>query len=235
MMNRLSIFYPFLFWPLALVGQNRDTLIAGNFTDQRDHHVYKWVKIGNQTWMAENLAFIPTVSPPKEGSAVSPKYYVQGFEGIGVGEAKVSSLYKTYGVLYNWVAATKACPSGWHLPSDEEWKDMEKYLGMSESEADTLFRNQGTEGGMLKESGTSHWSGQNAGANNSTGFTALPGGGRRDYGGFHDFESYAYFWSSTKIESSTFAIYRQLSYYFANIFRNYYNRSSGYSVRCVQN
>jgi uncharacterized protein (TIGR02145 family) len=54
--------------------------------------------------------------------------------------------------LYNWPAAIAACPAGWHLPTDEEWKILEKNQGMTNSDGDaTEWRNSGTVGGNFGE------------------------------------------------------------------------------------
>ncbi|MDD4178128.1 MAG: FISUMP domain-containing protein, partial [Bacteroidales bacterium] len=79
--------------------------------------------------MKENLAYLPNVSQPDDGSQTSPFYYVYGYEGFSVPEAKTTPNYQTYGVLYNWPAALTACPQGWHLPSDNEWTILTDYLG----------------------------------------------------------------------------------------------------------
>jgi hypothetical protein len=91
------------------------------FTDSRDGHKYKYVKIGSQVWMAENLAYLPIVNLGSSKSHTEPKYYVYSYTGTDVNEAKKTSNYSTYGVLYNWPAAIAACPPGWHLASDSEW------------------------------------------------------------------------------------------------------------------
>lgn len=120
----------------------------GIFTDARDGHVYKYKKIGEQTWMAENLAYFPKVNPNSDTSSVDKRYYVYEYEGSDVIAAKNTENYQKFGVLYNWPAAMNggiasnavpsgiqgACPSGWHLPSDNEWLILEKTLGMSEAE-----------------------------------------------------------------------------------------------------
>ena len=197
---------------------------------------YSIVKTGDQTWMAENLAYLPFVSPSSGGgSNISPFYYVYGYEGSSVSEAKAHTNYTTYGVLYNWEAARTACPSGWHLPTDEEWKMLEMNQGMSSSEADGAgWRNSGSVGSKLKESGTSHWPSPNTGANNSSGFNALPGGFRYGSGGIHDLGDAANFWSSSGDGSSN-AWYRYLTNYMNGVGRSYDYRSSGFSVRCFKN
>jgi uncharacterized protein (TIGR02145 family) len=117
--------------------------MAGNtFTDSRDGKVYKTVKIGNQVWMAENLAYLPRVVGPETGSGPyydedgylhennrdNNYYYVNDYYGTDVAAAKATINYGTYGVLYNWNAAMFACPPGWHLPNDEEWTQLATYL-----------------------------------------------------------------------------------------------------------
>lgn len=156
---------------------------TGTFTDSRDNHQYNWVIIGTQTWMAENLAYLPSVSPSLTGSKTDMHYYVNEYEGSSVSEAQATSNYTVYGVLYNWTAAVAGCPTGWHLPSDAEWKTLEIHLGMSQSDADAEGeRYSGDVGDKLKSA--SGWlSGGNG--SNTVGFTALPGGRRYNGGNFN--------------------------------------------------
>ena len=86
-------------------------------------------KIGTQTWMAENLAYLPSVNDATDNSTTVAKYYVYNYDGTVVADAKASSYYTTYGVLYNWTAAMGVCPTGWHLPSSAEWSTLETYVG----------------------------------------------------------------------------------------------------------
>jgi uncharacterized protein (TIGR02145 family) len=81
-----------------------------SFKDPRDGNIYKTIKIGNQLWMAENLAFEPS----------SGNYWVY--------ENNIDNVPQ-YGYLYNWETARKVCPAGWHLPSDEEWTELANFLG----------------------------------------------------------------------------------------------------------
>ena len=182
---------------------------------------YPIVKIGEQTWMAENLAYLPSVSPSSDVSETSPFYYVFGYEGNNVGEVKSSTNYTTYGVLYNWEAAKYSCPSGWHLPSDTEWTTLVDHLGSSA-------------GGKMKETGTTHWAILNMGATNESGFTALPGGSRDGDSGFYNLGYDASFWSSSG-DGLSYAWDRNLGNDYDGVDRGNFYRSYGFSVRCLRN
>ena len=104
------------------------TISSPDLTDSRDSKVYKTVKIGNQTWMAENLAYLPAVFPYYDSSESLLRYYVNSYDGYVVDQAMANPNYSIYGVLYNWPAALAACPSGWHLPTDAEWTTLTVYL-----------------------------------------------------------------------------------------------------------
>ena len=193
-----------------------------SFYDTRDGQSYETVQIGEQCWMAQNLAYLPEVSPSSQGNNTDHYYYVYNYQGSDVTEAKATADYQTYGVLYNWPSSLDVCPDDWHLPADAEWTVLTTYLG-----------GEGVAGGKMKETGTSHWNSPNIGATNSSGFTGLPGGYRLTSGPFSSVGDYGYFWSSTE-NSPTNAWYRDLSY--GSDFANSYNFTKGYgfSVRCVR-
>jgi len=209
---------------------------------------YSIVKIGTQTWMAENLAYLPSVGPSNTGSGSLKHYYVYGYQGTDINEAKAMSNYTIFGVLYNWPAAMDgasssnsvpsgvqgACPQGWHLPSDEEWKILEKNLGMNNYDANTEGgqRNSGYVGRKLREAGTTHWISPNTYANNYSGFTALPGGGRGSWS--FDGLGYGTFVQSASEYDASFAWNRFLGYDNDGVGRSYGYKRDGYSVRCVK-
>jgi uncharacterized protein (TIGR02145 family) len=211
---------------------------VGFFTDARDGNQYNWVKIGKQIWMAENLANLPSVSFSLWGSVKEPVYYVYSYKGTDLSEAKSSTYYQTYGTLYNWAAAKISCPSGWHLPTDAEWKELEKFLGMNTSDLDaTDYRVSGAVGHQLKEAGTNHWISPNDGATNSSGFNALPGGMMAfniGYAGFMDLGRATYFWTATAYQNNS-AWVRFLYSSSPVIDRHQMYGSYGHSVRCVKN
>ncbi len=205
---------------------------------------YAVVKIGTQTWMAENLAWLPAVSPSSKGSDSLKYYYVYNYEDSLVPVAKYSVNYKTFGVLYNWPAAMNkagkkapakatiqaACPTGWHMPEDGEWKILEQSLGMSQTEADSInLRNSGEVGRKLKSS--QNWVAEGRGSN-ASGFTALPGGYRNLHGGFLRMDEYALFWTAT--QPDTTAWYRSLYFHDHGVSRFYTLPEHGLSVRCVK-
>jgi uncharacterized protein (TIGR02145 family) len=188
-----------------------------------DGNIYKTIKIGQQVWMAENLAYLPLVSHPASGSTTKPIYYVYGYTDSDVSAAKNSANYTTFGVLYNWLAALTACPSGWHLPSDAEWTTLSTFLG-GESVA----------GGKMKETGTIHWGSPNDGATNESGFSGLPGGARYRDGTFGEVGYLGYWWSSSEY-STTIVWNRTLDYLATSVYRWYYfSKDYGLSVRCVR-
>jgi len=219
----------------ALKAQIEPSLLANGFIDTRDNNHYDVVKTGKQIWMGENLKYLPSVVGPGTGSRTTPYYYVYGYDGTDVNDAKAEANYANYGVLYNWPAAMNGaasstanpsgvqgvCPTGWHLPSDAEWTQLTDYLG-------------GTSiaGGKLKETGTTHWNSPNTGATNETGFTALPGGFRDADGTFGRVGSYGFWWSAT--EGAGSAWYRFVYYSDSNVYSFDTGKEAVFSVRCVR-
>lgn len=201
-------------------------LTYGSVTDI-DGNVYKTIQIGTQVWMAENLRttkyrngdVISTTTPATLdiSSESSPKYQWahSGNESRAV----------FYGRLYTWYAAIDSrgvCPTGWHLPTDSEWSLLVSFLG-----GDSVA------GGKLKETGTTHWQDPNFGATNSSGFTALPSGGRSYNGQFSDFGTHAMWWTpyvSSKID----VLRRNLYYNTGEIYAIGDTEVSGFSIRCVK-
>ncbi len=204
--------------------------VYNTITDIRDNQIYKIVEIGDQIWMAENLKYLPDVSPSSHGSKDSPHYYVYGYEGNNVPEAKAIKNYKVYGVLYNWEAARKSCPKGWHLPSDKEWKILEMALGMTKSQADQTMVRGTDEGKKLKS--TTGWYNDGNGID-AVGFSALPGGYRYINGKFYHLGFVGLWWSATEIKSTN-AWRRSMYYDHCRIRRDDGYKAYGFNVRCIK-
>ncbi|MDP7525978.1 MAG: fibrobacter succinogenes major paralogous domain-containing protein, partial [Dehalococcoidales bacterium] len=146
----------------------------------------------------------------------------------------------TYGYLYNWYAVdleTGVCPEDWRVPTDDEIKQLEMYLGMSQSEADASEWRGTNEGSKLAGNAELWDSGDlvNDAEFGTSGFTALPGGYRYYDNGFYFGMGYsAFFWSSTEYDSNG-AWYRLLNYNYSEITRNFSNsKKTGLSVRCIR-
>lgn len=170
------------------------------FTDSRDGKVYKKVQIGTQEWMAENLNYATGNSWCYNDN---------------------SSNCTIYGRLYDWETAKKACPSGWHLPSDAEWTTLTNFLG-GESVA----------GGKMMSTGTQYWNSPNT-ATNSSCFSGLPGGQRHFDGSMLSLREVGVWWSSTEYDTNL-VWNRALYYNNGSVFRGYNLKAYGFSVRCLR-
>jgi uncharacterized protein (TIGR02145 family) len=189
-------------------------------------NVYKTVKIGTQTWMGENLKttkynngdLIGTTTPSTKDYSLEPTPKYQWASNGN--ESTVS----TYGRLYTWDAVNDnrgLYPTGWHVPTDNDWTILTNYLG-GESKA----------GGKLKETGITYWPSPNLGATNESSFSALPGGYHDRFGSFYNFGYSAFWWSAT--EGDAIHSWCRYLYHIDNIVYNgNLMKSDGYSVRCV--
>jgi uncharacterized protein (TIGR02145 family) len=225
---------------------------CGTTISDIDGNTYNTVLIGAQCWTKENLRVrrynngtaIPFDNTGGSGGNSST------WQNLTIGAhtiyahdstATTPSNLTKYGYLYNWYAAKgiyttgtivstdtlNICPSGWHVPSDTEWTTLTTELG-GESVA----------GGKMKSIGTAYWGSQSTGTDNSSGFSALPGGYRYFNGSFNSIRYNAFFWSATELDYSN-AWYRFLNA--TNVIVNRYSgvsnnsKSSGASVRCLKN
>lgn len=186
----------------------------GVFTDPRDGRTYTTVRIGNQIWFAENFAYLPSVD--------TVHISVYGYKGNSVQEAMETTSYTTYGALYSWEMAATLAPQGWHLPTDADWQALERAIGIHPDSVGNLgWRGENSEANLLKTNGT-------------TGFNALFGGWRTDYGEFRFQEQHANFWCADSVDSGR-AMERLLGAKNGKIGRDYGNKGCGFSVRYVRN
>lgn len=186
-------------------------------------NTYKTVKIGTQEWMAENL----NVSNYRNGDDIPQVQDKNAWANLTSGAwcyyENKSENGKIYGKLYNWYAVNDPrglAPKGWHIPSDAEWAILTDHLG-GRFEA----------GGKLKA--TKLWKNPNAGASNSSGFTALPAGLRYVNGDFTYLGTYGCFWTSSE-ENNFNAVNRTLYYVISDIVSLSDYKIDGLSCRCVK-
>ncbi|MFT6053823.1 MAG: hypothetical protein ACJAS3_003239 [Roseivirga sp.] len=202
-------------------------LSYGSMKDN-DGYTYKTIEIGTQTWMAENLRTtkfrngeeIPTVTNNSEWVGLTSAAY-SNYENT----EDIDQL-ATYGRLYNWFAVADGrniAPAGWHVPTDSEWAKLVEELGGMQSA-----------GGTMKEGGNAHWNAPNSGANNSSGFTALPAG-RREYtdGSFIN-TGFNTFWWTSSLYNPDYSWYYQINYDFNSVVLANFHKQYGFSVRLVK-
>ena len=220
---------------LALLAAYGETCENQGFQDcgdliSHEGYDYSTVLIGDQCWFSENCRYLPVVSPSSEESETESYYYVYGYEGTDVATAQATENYATYGVLYNWPAVMTEgiCPTGWHMPSDEEWQILEISLGMSESNAMELGFRGTDEGAQMKS--ISGWF-NNGNGTNTSGFNSKPAGLLPGIG-FYGLELHGFWWTSTVTENNYLA--RQLVFGDDTISRQYEDPIVGFSARCVK-
>lgn len=217
-----------------------DKTIFFNFMDctDGDGNHYPVVEIGNQTWMAENL------KTTKYNDAQNVSLQVDGNLWATLLKMPLYCWYQNdkvnkniSGALYNWFAVNtnKLCPSGWHVPSDEEWKLLEKNIGLTSEQSDATGWRGTHEANKLKETGTNHWE-ANENATNETGFTARAGGYRNGTNGtFTNMNISGDWWTSTETaKNSELAWYRGIASNSDQIDRTAYAKRMGCSVRCTK-
>jgi uncharacterized protein (TIGR02145 family) len=187
----------------------------GRYVDNRDGHVYRTVRIGELVWFAENLAYMPHVSPTGEQGGI----WVYGYKGNDPVEARRKAEYRAYGNLYDWDTAMRSCPTGWHVASDEEWKLTEVALGMTSIEAEGVGWRGSDQGTRMKEGGDS-------------GLNAVLAGWRSGSGALSFRGEHANFWTATPFDHRSYE--RLLNARRATVGRDLGNKTCGFSVRCVR-
>lgn len=203
-----------------------------------DGNVYKTVKIGSKWWMAENLkvtrfnngdsiTFVPQSMPDSEWSNLK--------------KGAFCIFDEKFGFLYNYYTISdsrKIAPSGWHIPDDNEWKELESALGMSSGDIEKLNWRGNDQGNKLKIVGgdASKWINSSdvytIYGNNESGFTAFGGSCRIFNGQWGDLFHTAFWWTSSVNGDEVW--YRGLDYNKPNVFRYYGSKNYGFSIRCVK-
>jgi uncharacterized protein (TIGR02145 family) len=204
------------------------------FIDARDDKEYNTVQIGNQCWMRQDLNYGTRIDAATEqtNNSILEKYCYNNIE----------SNCDLYGGIYQWGELVQylngasnssywnpvptgnvqgICPSGWHIPTIDEFSTLMNFLG-----------GEGVAGGKMKEPGTVHWASPNTGATNSSGFTGLPGG-MWGPGYFYGQNVYAYYQTISQTSSSTIFIRHLLfDYEFCEPING--PKTYGFPVRCLE-
>jgi uncharacterized protein (TIGR02145 family) len=230
--------------------------VTFTFTECKDgdNNNYPIVKIGTQTWMAENL----NTTKYNDGSAIPNVTDNTGWAALITGAYSdynnTPANSTIYGRLYNWYAvdnnaATKVasnggknvCPVSWHVPIDTEWTTLENYLIANGYNYDGTIT--GNKIAKALASTTLWTSSITTGAvgstdypakRNITGFTALPGGYRQGSGTFDLIGIYGLWWSSTEVSMHPSSWNRSMYFNFSSVSRESQYKPYGLSVRCLR-
>jgi uncharacterized protein (TIGR02145 family) len=225
------------FWKTGVLLEKRSIKTADLDSITFKRPLLTTVTICNQVWATRNLnvstysdgTIIPQVTDPYQWSQLST--------GAWCYINNDPSTEAVYGKIYNWYAVAgiynfastfdptlrkKLAPTGWHVPTDDEWTTLTTCLG-----------GENVAGGKMKETGTAHWISPNIGATNASGFTGLPGGFRFVDGSFTGIGGSGGWWSRLEydfgqawdrsLNNSNFITYRYLRI-----------KKAGNSVRCVR-
>lgn len=222
---------------MLLTGCDKDSDDSDTIKDA-DGNVYGTSKIGDQVWMTENLRTISF----RDGTWMLTGLY-DDYEWASAGAActvypfalidglnSESAVIDAYGLLYNFYAVSDSrglCPTGWRVPTDDDWEELVTFLG-----------GEDIAGGKLKSKRTDpdsqpRWESPNTDATDNYGFSALPSGYRTSLGYEDEIGLYATWWSST-VYNTDLAYTRYVSYSDAGMYVSYGRRRGGYAVRCIK-
>jgi uncharacterized protein (TIGR02145 family) len=211
---------------------------SGIFVDSRDTKPYKWVKIDQLIWFAENLNYV--IEGGKcygEGGKVF--YDIDVY--ITLSPAEIQANCDKYGRLYDWATAMGIeakynkeewgesdvkhqgiCPAGWHIPNSEEWRSLFRYAGMVSSK-------------LKSKNGWTDIDGSDVSGTDDYGFSALPGGRGRPDGTFYVAGYYGHWWISTEFDKNSILVW-YMAYYGDNAdqYSALFEKNLLHSVRCVK-
>ena len=201
-----------------------------------DGNLYNTVLLGSQCWMAENLK----TTTYKTGTPI-PNVTGSSTTGAYVWYENNISWKGPYGALYNWYATVDAdglCPTGWDVPTNDEWTALTDFIGGTGwphgNELKSCRQVNSPLGGNCNTSDHPRWSEHNTHyGTDDYGFSGLPGGGRHYDGYFYYIGFYGYWWSSTE-DSSSSAWGRFLGYYYGFVGVSPNDKHFGFSVRCLR-
>lgn len=249
-----SIIFPFIIIEMVLImtsgckkdntadnSKDKTTITYGSMSDQNGN-TYKTLTLGTQTWMAEDLR----TTKFNDGTAIPNVTSTNLWDSLTTAafctynNTNNSDSISTYGRLYNWYAVNsgKLCPSGWHVPNDQEWKTLENYLISNKFAYDSLTTDNMIGKSIASTTGWLHSLnyaaiGNDESLNNRSGLTCVPAGARLGGANFHDINVVNYLWSSSET-NALWANCRYLAYDINSLGTSINYKSCGFSVRCVK-
>jgi len=211
---------------------NTSNNTSGILQDYRNGKAYKWVKIDEQIWMAENINY--AVEGSRCGGEIVISSSIDGkTKSYNLTDENTVNCDK-YGRLYRWAAAMdSACPQGWHLPSDAEWDKLTDFV------SEYLYSEEGaiigSDAAIKLKANSDLWKESPDGwdGKDNYGFVALPGG-YSDDGSFKSVGEAGFWWTSTNSTNANNAYNRNMWYALWNVSKLSGSKSNYYSVRCVK-
>ena len=212
--------------------------VTQNTINDIDGNVYETVQIGGQLWMAENLTVTHYNNGDEIPNITNNSDWGVLFTGAYCDYDNNPTNSGTYGRIYNWYTIDDdrgVCPDEWHIPSDDEFMELEMFLGMGESETNSTGYRGTDEGSMLADN-LNLWNSGILVNNNefgTSGFSSLPSGYRFVYYGFQNMGNNCSFWSSSE-GTFSYAWYRLLDYNYSSVLRTTNSKHNGFSIRCIK-
>jgi uncharacterized protein (TIGR02145 family) len=186
-----------------------------------DGNEYPTVKIGNQTWTTVNLKTTRYTDGVVIATDLDDATWTVSTTGACTSYGNTTENNVTYGKLYNWYAINtgKLVPTGWHVPSSAEWETLTTYLA--------------TDAGGKMKANSALWVIPSVGADNTSGFTGLPGGYRNNTGVYGSVGYGGFWWASTQRNTAQSSSFR-LEHANTTAFISWANKTSGFAIRCIK-
>lgn len=236
-MTRILIVNSLLILAILFFGCEKNNSTEPEFKTMtgNDGKTYQTIKIGNQWWMAENLRETKYRNGEGLPNVIGNSAWIGYSNGAYCAYNNNESTANTYGYLYNWYALNddrNIAPPGWRVPTDDDWKELEMALGMSQEAANSMYFRGSPVGSKLAGNADLWENGKlvNNSAFGESGFSALPAGIRRGFHGLFDsLGSFAFFWSASEPSFG-----RRLGYNYSAVGRYFHDKHDGLSVRLVK-
>ncbi len=203
-----------------------------------DGYLYPTVILGNnQEWMAENLQTSIYSNGDEIANSTSDWSPVTTY-GVWANINNVSQTLYPYGKYYNWytvVDPRNVCPSGWHVPSNEDWNNLLNYLDPTTPGFPVEGQQSSTAGGMMKTVGEQYWLSPNGGATNESGFNGIPAGAKILGSSFLGVGANAFWWSANEYDNdNTYGWFISLNYSDTSIGISGFKKYQGVPIRCIK-
>lgn len=201
-----------------------------------DGNIYRTTYVAQLCWLVENLKTTKYNDGSEIDNVTANQEWKSTTSGAYCAYDNDEENVENYGMLYNYYAVEsgKLCPTGWHVATDEEWKQLESFVDSEFGPHTDVWDDEGWRGSdaAVKLKSESGWLG--SGGTNDYGFTALPGGQRDEIAAMYQRKGeWGLWWSANEIEATN-KYRRHISNHETKIARFPSHKNSGFSVKCVK-